>query len=393
MPRAGSIHRAPGQGLKGRGLLGLHADDALIIGLDPALLHGAFKVFDDVALLPVLVVRLPGEEQEAAVQVVFQALEGVAGAVHALRHRVLPAQQADSGAYAGGVSAGLPADALPGRRQLARQFLPAAPDAGHDDEVIVRPAHHQVVRELRLQRRGHLAKQPVPLAEAVLVVVGLHGRHVHIDDRRRLTVPADDVRPLPREFVQIVDVGQLGQRVGVESVLLKNRVALYKGEHDLPGLSHVDIPDHRKLRAIRHRLPLAEAVDQLVPVADAAAEGHVVGAPPVQKVVADPGNHAHVVRVHPLKQTRAQPFQHPLPRHSGVFHKALRGQHGNRFASDLLIVDKGQRAALIGLSQILREAVHSVTSALVQGAAGLAMEIPSIYIIPYVVGLWQHKYL
>ena len=98
--------------------------------------------------------------------------------------------------------------------------------------------------------------------ESVLIVIGLHGEDVRVDNIRRFVIQTDRIDLFFAEFMQIVEIGKAGQRIRVEPVFPAYLVGFYLLPHHFLHCRQVGVGDHGKLSTVRHDLPLAGAMDQ-----------------------------------------------------------------------------------------------------------------------------------
>ena len=146
--------------------------------------------------------------------------------------------------------------------------------------MIIRAARHQRCREKLLQRGRNQAQQGVALFNAILVVIGLHGFHIGIDQHRRPTGRTDLRHLLTAELVYIIGIGKICQEISVEAVSLEQAVGLYFILDRLDRGRQIRVSDHSELCPVRHGLPAAKPMNQeilaLFKRREPATEDHVI---------------------------------------------------------------------------------------------------------------------
>ena len=262
-------------------------------------------------------------------------------------------ENADAGLDAGGISECLLPDLVVHRDQAAVQ-VGLVDISVEDDEMIVRPAGDQCVRKEFLQLTRDEQKQFVTLGKAVLVIIELHGIDIGIDEHRNFPVQPHRLDPLVGELMHIVDVGQARQRIPVELILLEEQILQGTVLDHLFGGGDVHIDHERQFRSVRHGLPAADDMDQVVTVLVPGADQLVViGDTAVGKVVTDPGHLARIIRVSPVVLAGTHQDHGLVPVQPGQLAETVRNEQGNHLFVNELVDDDRDGQGLICLSEFV----------------------------------------
>ena len=229
--------------------------------------------------------------------------------------------------------------------------------------MIVRAADQKCSREGLLQRTRHLAQQLVALFKAVLAVVVLHGNDVRVDQNRRPAEPANGIDPLLGKLDHVVQIGQPGQAVGVEQILLEELSVLRQLVRFVHAAGHVQIENAVQLRPVRHGLPGAVGMDVVI---------HTAARVPrpidliVEALLADEGLHGRhgfrgVLRVEQLQPAGRQNAQQLFPLHTHQLTQPVRHQKRNKAVVLDLIIGQGRQHRFIMLAQFFRKLVHKMS--------------------------------
>ena len=301
---------------KRRNLAVFYAVERVVINIDPAAFQRKVDVLNDVALVVIALLCLRGEECRVARHIVIEQRQRAFCIAVRLRKRKVRLPQADAGAEAGGFSRGYGADGLirivQPRNDLLRRIEPC-----DQNKAVVFAARYERIRERVFQRLRDQAEQPVALLVAIAVVIGLQRIDVRINKVRRFAFRALLADFFAAEFMQIIDVGKLRERVFIETVVLQQRIQIRLLLQLCPRCGKVRAADKRKLRAIGHGLPFAVAVQRRIRslriVLRAggirfAAENHVAIAALMEEIVQHLLRRGKVLRVDALGHAARKPI-------------------------------------------------------------------------------------
>ena len=160
--------------------------------------------------------------------------------------------------------------------------------------------------------------------------------------------------------MHIVDVGQARQRIPVELILLEEQILQGTVLDHLFGGGDVRIDHERQLGPVRHGLPVADDVDQMVAVLMPAANQLVIAATVVGEVITDLGNLARIIRVNPVVLAGTHQDHGLVPVQPGQLAEAVGNEQGNHLFVNELINDEREGQGLVCLPEFFGKMIHRI---------------------------------
>ena len=131
---------------------------------------GLVKVFNDVPVFPVQIIRLLGKERPGAGHVIIDPLEGMPGMVQRIPYIHSAVHGTNTGTNPGGHSLRLSSDSFIGLFNSRGQLISVL-NARDQNKMIVCAPNQQVPRELFFQRIRHQTKQNIACFHPIPVVI------------------------------------------------------------------------------------------------------------------------------------------------------------------------------------------------------------------------------
>ncbi len=348
------------QRLKCRSLSRLDTGDPLIVNLDPPFRHGLIETFDNIALIPQLVLIHEGIEIADPVQVIADPLQRISRMIQRLDRPHPFLIDADAGLDADSAAFRPSPNGVVGQGDVL--FQPSALVKGIDqDKMVILTADRQRIRKAFPERLSNMPQELVSFLIAVLAVIIVHAHHICIDENRAFSADPQGMDPFIGKLVHVVEIWQPRQRVGKKLVFPEQMIVLHRPAHRIKVVHQIGIGQHGKLRPVRHCLPFADRMDDMISVLVPGAESEVIPTAVVGKLHTHMRNPSDVIGMNTLKLALQEPGHGMLPVHADQVTEAVRNQQRHDLSVDQLIVYKRNRLSFICFSQFLREYVHAAT--------------------------------